>query len=46
MTWTVRLEKAGGPCAIVTISIPGSEAAVIRDFQERMPYRLFAPDVL
>jgi hypothetical protein len=29
----------------LAISIPGSEAAVIRHFQERMPYGLFVPDV-
>jgi hypothetical protein len=27
------------------ISIPGSEAAVIRHFQERMPYGVFVPDM-
>jgi hypothetical protein len=30
----------------LAISIPGSEAAVVRHFQERMPYGLFAPDVV
>jgi hypothetical protein len=29
----------------LAISIPGSEAAVIRHFQERMPYGLYVPDV-
>jgi hypothetical protein len=29
----------------IAISIPGNEAAVIRHFQERMPYGLFVPDV-
>ena len=29
----------------LAISIPGTEAAVIRHFQERMPYGLFVPDV-
>jgi hypothetical protein len=29
----------------LAISIPGSEAKVIRHFQERMPYGLFVPDV-
>jgi hypothetical protein len=29
----------------LAISIPGSEAAVSRHFQERMPYGFFVPDV-
>jgi hypothetical protein len=29
----------------LAISIPRSETAVIRHFQERMPYGLFVPDV-
>jgi hypothetical protein len=29
----------------LAISIPGTEAAVIRHFQERMPYGPFVPDV-
>jgi hypothetical protein len=29
----------------LAISIPRSEAAVIRHFQERMPYGLFVPEV-
>ena len=29
----------------LAISIPGSEARVIRHFQERMSYGLFVPDV-
>jgi hypothetical protein len=33
---------AGNPLAI---SIPESESAVIKDFQERIPYRLYVPDV-
>jgi hypothetical protein len=28
----------------LAISIPRTEAAVIRHFQERMPYGLFVPD--
>jgi hypothetical protein len=28
-----------------SISIPASEAAVVRYFQERMPYGLFVPDL-
>ena len=30
---------------MLAISIPRSETAVIRHFQERMPYGLFVPDV-
>jgi hypothetical protein len=30
--------------AVLAISIPRTEAAVIRYFQERMPYGLFVPD--
>ena len=29
----------------MAISIPRTEAAVVRHFQERMPYGLFVPDV-
>jgi hypothetical protein len=29
----------------LAISIPRTEAAVIRHFQERMPYGLFVPDL-
>ena len=29
----------------LAISVPRTEAAVIRHFQERMPYGLFVPDV-
>jgi hypothetical protein len=29
----------------LAISIPRTEAAVIRHFQERMPYGLFVPDI-
>jgi hypothetical protein len=29
----------------MTIPIPGSEAAVIKHFQARMPYGLVVPDV-
>jgi len=29
----------------LAISVPGSEAAVIRHFQEQMPYGLFVPDI-
>ena len=30
--------------AVLAISIPRSQAAVIQHFQERMPYGLFVPD--
>jgi len=30
---------------VLVISIPRTETAVIRHFQERMPYGLFVPDV-
>src|SRR5262245_23929720 len=30
---------------VLVISIPRSEAHVVRHFQERMPYGLFVPDV-
>jgi hypothetical protein len=42
-TYIVEFRTAEGE-ALAT-SIPGSEAAVIRHFQERMPYGLFVPDV-
>ena len=29
----------------MAISIPASEAAAVRYFQERMPYGLFVPDL-
>jgi len=30
---------------VLAISIPRAETAVVRHFQERMPYGLFVPDV-
>jgi hypothetical protein len=42
-TYIVEFRTAEGEA--LAISIPGSEAAVIRHFQERMPYGLFVPDV-
>ena len=42
-TYVVELRTAAGD--VLAISIPGNEAAVIRHFQERMPYGLFVPDV-
>jgi len=41
--YVVEFRTAAGEA--LAISIPGSEAAVIRHFQERMPYGLFVPDV-
>ncbi len=46
--------KTDGTCVVefgtaegesLTISIPRTETAVIRHFQERMPHGLFVPDV-
>jgi len=42
-TYVVEFRTAKGET--LGISIPGSEAAVIRHFQERTPYGLFVPDV-
>jgi hypothetical protein len=42
-TYVVDFRTASGQS--LAISIPGSEAAVIRHFQERMPYGLYVPDV-
>jgi hypothetical protein len=42
-TYVVEFRTAEG--AVLTISIPRTEAGVIRHFQERMPYGLFVPDV-
>jgi hypothetical protein len=41
-TYVVEFRTAGETLAI---SIPRTEAAVTRHFQERMPYGLFVPDV-
>ena len=41
-TYVVEFRTAEG--AVLATSIPQSEAAVIRHFQERMPYGLFVPD--
>jgi hypothetical protein len=43
-TYLVEFKTAAGES--LAISIPGSEAAVIRHFQECMPYGLYVPDVL
>jgi hypothetical protein len=42
-TYVIEFRTATGES--LAISIPGNEAAVIRHFQERMPYGLFVPDV-
>ena len=41
-TYVVEFRTAEGES--LAISIPRTETAVIRHFQERMPYRLFVPD--
>jgi hypothetical protein len=41
-TYVVEFMTADGD--MLSISIPRSEAAVIRHFQERMPYGLYVPD--
>jgi hypothetical protein len=41
-TYVVEFRTAAGE--VLAISIPRTEAAVIRYFQERMPYGLFVPD--
>jgi hypothetical protein len=42
-TYGVEFKTAAGQA--MAISIPRTEAAVIRHFQERMPYGLFVPEV-
>ena len=42
-TYVVKFRTAEGD--VLAISIPRTEAAVVRHFQERMPYGLFVPDV-
>jgi len=42
-TYVVEFRTADGD--VLAISIPRTEAAVVRHFQERMPYGLFVPDV-
>jgi hypothetical protein len=42
-TYYIEFKTAAGEA--LAISIPGSEAAVIRHFQERMPQGLFVPEV-
>jgi len=42
-TYVVEFRTAEGE--VLAITIPRTETAVIRHFQERMPYGLFVPDV-
>jgi hypothetical protein len=42
-TYVIEFKTDAGES--LAISIPGSEAIVIRHFQERMPHGLFVPDV-
>jgi hypothetical protein len=42
---TYAVEFRTAQCEALAISIPRSETAVIRYFQERMPYGLFVRDV-
>ena len=42
-TYVVEFRTAQGEA--LAISIPRGKTAVIRHFQERMPYGLFVPDV-
>jgi hypothetical protein len=42
-TYIVEFRTAAGEA--LAISIPRTEASVVRYFQERMPYGLFVPDV-
>ena len=42
-TYVVEFKTAEGE--VLAISIPRTEAAVVRHFQERLPYGLFVPDV-
>jgi hypothetical protein len=41
-TYVIEFRTAEGD--VLSISIPGSEATVMRHFQERMPDGLFVPD--
>ena len=42
-TYVIEFRTAAGEA--LAISIPSSETAVLKHFQERMPYGLFVPDV-
>jgi hypothetical protein len=41
-TYIVEFKTADGEA--LAISVPAGEARVLKHFQERMPYGLFAPD--
>ena len=43
--WHLRRRVHAGAGANPGHLIPGSEAAVLRNFQERMPYGLFVPEL-
>jgi hypothetical protein len=42
-TYVIEFRTAAGEA--LAISVPRNEAAVLKHFQERMPYGLFVPDV-
>jgi hypothetical protein len=42
-SYVVEFRTAEGE--VLAITVPRTETAVIRHFQERMPYGLFVPDV-
>jgi hypothetical protein len=42
-TYVVEFKTADGE--EIAISVPRNETAVLKHFQERMPYGLFVPDV-
>jgi hypothetical protein len=42
-TYVIEFRTAAGEA--LAISIPRGETAVIKPFQERMPYGLFVPDI-
>ena len=42
-TYVVEFKTTAGEA--LAISVPRNETAVLKHFQERMPYRLFVPDV-
>jgi hypothetical protein len=43
-TYVIEVVTAEGD--VLAITIPRGETAVIKHFQERMPYGLFVPDVV
>jgi hypothetical protein len=43
-TYIVEFKTADGE--ELAISVPRNETAVLKHFQERMPYGLFVPDIL